>query len=138
MLVDRRARSVERFILICLGGAIGTGLRYLTSGLAARWLGADFPYGTLIVNIVGSFLIGLIQQIGTASLLIPETTRLFLTVGIMGGLTTYSSFSYETVRLAQIGAWGEAWVNVLATTALCLSVCFLGIAVGRQIVGVRV
>ncbi len=129
---------MERFILICLGGAIGTGLRYLTSGLAARWLGADFPYGTLIVNIVGSFLIGLIQQIGTASLLIPETTRLFLTVGIMGGLTTYSSFSYETVRLAQIGAWGEAWVNVLATTALCLGVCFLGIAVGRQIVGVRV
>jgi CrcB protein len=129
---------VERLILICLGGAIGTGLRYVTSGLAARWLGADFPYGTLIVNLVGSFLIGLIQQIGIASLLIPDTTRLFLTVGIMGGLTTYSSFSYETIRLAQMGAWGEAWVNVLATTALCLGVCFLGIAVGRQIVGVRV
>ena len=129
---------MERFLLICLGGAIGTGLRYLTSGLAARWLGADFPYGTLIVNIVGSFLIGLIQQIGIASLLIPDATRLFLTVGIMGGLTTYSSFSYETVRLAQMGAWSEAWVNVLVTTALCLGVCFLGIAVGRQIVGVRV
>jgi CrcB protein len=128
---------VERFVVICLGGAIGTGLRYLTSGVAARWLGADFPYGTLIVNVVGSFLIGLIQQVGMASLLIPETTRLFLTVGIMGGLTTYSSFSYETVRLAQIGAWGQAWVNVLVTTALCLSVCFLGIAVGRLIVGVR-
>lgn len=129
---------MERFLLICLGGAIGTGLRYLTSGLAARWLGADFPYGTLIVNVVGSFLIGLIQQIGIASLLIPDATRLFLTVGIMGGLTTYSSFSYETVRLAQMGAWSEAWVNVLVTTALCLGVCFLGIAVGRQIVGVRV
>lgn len=123
--------------MVCLGGAIGTGLRYVTSGVAARWLGADFPYGTLIVNVVGSFLIGLIQQVGTASLLIPETTRLFLTVGIMGGLTTYSSFSYETVRLAQIGAWGQAWVNVLVTTALCLGVCFLGIAVGRLIVGVR-
>ena len=106
--------------------------------MAARWLGVDFPYGTLIVNIVGSFLIGLIQQIGIASLLIPDATRLFLTVGIMGGLTTYSSFSYETVRLAQMGAWSEAWVNVLVTTALCLGVCFLGIAVGRQIVGVRV
>lgn len=129
---------MERFLVICLGGAIGAGLRYLTSGLAARWLGADFPYGTLIVNIVGSFLIGLIQQIGIASLLIPDTTRLFLTVGIMGGLTTYSSFSYETVRLAQMGAWGEAWVNVLVTTAVCLGVCFLGIAVGRQIVGVQV
>jgi len=129
---------VERLLLICLGGAIGTGLRYLTSGLAARWLGAEFPYGTLIVNVVGSFLIGLIQQIGVTTLLVPEATRLFLTVGIMGGLTTYSSFSYETVRLVEVGAWGQAGVNVLATTALCLVVCFLGIAVGRLVVGVRV
>jgi CrcB protein len=52
----------------------------------------------------------------------------------MGGLTTYSSFSYETLRLAQIGAWGQAWINVLATTAVCLGVCFLGIVVGRMIV----
>jgi fluoride exporter len=125
---------VERFLFICLGGAIGTGLRYLTSSVAVRWLGVDFPYGTLIVNVVGSFLIGLIQQVGATSLLIPETTRLFLTVGIMGGLTTYSSFSYETLRLAQIGAWGQAWINVLVTTAVCLGVCFLGIVVGRLIV----
>ena len=125
---------MERFLFICLGGAIGTGLRYLTANLAVRWLGVDFPYGTLIVNVVGSFLIGLIQQVGVTSLLIPETTRLFLTVGIMGGLTTYSSFSYETLRLAQIGAWGQAWINVLATTAVCLGVCFLGIVVGRLIV----
>ena len=125
---------MERFLYICLGGAIGTGLRYLTSSLAVRWLGVDFPYGTLIVNVVGSFLIGLIQQVGATSLLIPDTTRLFLTVGIMGGLTTYSSFSYETLRLAQLGAWGQAWINVLVTTAVCLGVCFLGIVVGRMIV----
>jgi fluoride exporter len=131
-------RAVDRFIYICLGGAIGTGLRYLTGTLAIRWLGVDFPYGTLIVNVVGSFLIGLIQQVGVTSPLIPETTRLFLTVGIMGGLTTYSSFSYETLRLAQLGAWGQAWVNVLVTTALCLAVCFLGIAAGRVIVESRV
>ena len=129
---------MDRFIYICLGGAIGTGLRYLSGTLAIRWLGVDFPYGTLIVNVVGSFLIGLIQQVGVTSPLIPETTRLFLTVGIMGGLTTYSSFSYETLRLAQLGAWGQAWVNVLVTTALCLAVCFLGIAVGRVIVESRV
>ena len=125
---------MERFLVICLGGAIGTGLRYLTATVAVRWLGADFPYGTLIVNVVGSFLIGLIQQVGATSLLIPDTTRLFLTVGIMGGLTTYSSFSYETLRLAQIGAWDQAWINVLVTTAVCLGVCFLGIVVGRMIV----
>jgi CrcB protein len=129
---------VERFLLICLGGAIGTALRYLTSGVAAQWLGADFPYGTFIVNIVGSFLIGVIQQVGTTSLLLSDTTRLFLATGIMGGMTTYSSFSYETVRLAETGAWAQAWINVLATTAVCLGLCFLGIAVGRLIVGARV
>src|SRR5215471_8507812 len=126
-----------RLMLVCLGGAIGSGLRYLVGGLALRWLGADFPYGTFIVNVVGSFLIGLIQEVATTSQLIPESTRLFLTVGIMGGLTTYSSFSYETVRLMEIGAWGPAWINVLVTTAVCLGVCLLGIAAGRLIVGVR-
>ena len=129
---------MERFLLICLGGAVGTALRYLTSGVAARWLGADFPYGTFIVNIVGSFLIGVIQQVGTTSLLISDTTRLFLAVGVMGGMTTYSSFSYETVRLAQSGAWAQAWLNVLVTTAICLGLCFLGIAVGKLIVGTQV
>lgn len=125
-------------MLVCLGGAIGTGVRYVASGLAARWLGADFPYGTLIVNVVGSFLIGFIQHVGTTTLVISDTTRLFLTAGVMGGLTTYSAFSYETVRLVEIGAWGQAWINVLATTGLCLTLCFLGIAVGRLVVGVRV
>jgi CrcB protein len=128
---------VERFLLICLGGAVGTALRYLTSGVAARWLGADFPYGTFIVNIAGSFLIGVIQQVGTTSLLISDTTRLFLAVGVMGGMTTYSSFSYETVRLAQSGAWVQAWLNVLVTTAICLGLCFLGIGVGKLIVGTQ-
>ena len=131
--MDGGRAGVERFLLICLGGAIGTGLRYLTVGVAVRWLGVEFPYGTLIVNVVGSFLIGLIQEIAMTSVLIPETTRLFLTVGIMGGLTTYSSFSYDTLRLMQTGAWGYAWVNVLVTTAVCLGVCLLGIALGRAV-----
>jgi CrcB protein len=98
---------MERIVLVCLGGALGTGLRYATGALAARWLGPDFPYGTLIVNVVGSFLIGLIQEVGTTSpVVVSESTRLFLTVGIMGGLTTYSAYSYETVRLTQSRVWG--------------------------------
>ena len=129
---------MERFILICVGGAIGTALRYLTVGAAVRWLGVEFPYGTLIVNVVGSFLIGLIQEVALTSVLIPEPTRLFLTVGIMGGLTTYSSFSYDTLHLMQTGAWGYAWVYVLVTTAVCLGVCLLGIALGRALVGASV
>jgi CrcB protein len=126
-----------RFLVICLGGAIGTALRYLISGSMAEWLGPSFPNGTLTVNVVGSVLIGLIQEIGTTSLLVPDTTRLFLTVGVMGGLTTYSTFSYETVKLVESGAWHQAWLNVVGTTALCLAGCLLGIGVGRAVLGLR-
>lgn len=126
-----------RLLLVCLGGALGGGLRYVMSGALTVWLGPGFPYGTLAVNILGSFLIGLIQEVGTTSLLIPDTTRLFLTVGIMGGLTTYSTFSYETVRLIESGSWHHAWINVVVTTTICLTVCVLGIAVGRALVWSR-
>jgi CrcB protein len=128
---------VERFLLICLGGAIGTGLRYITSILAARWFGAEFPYGTLIVNLGGAFVIGLVQQVGTESLLIPDNVRLFITTGMMGGLTTYSTFSYETVRLMEVNAWHQAWINIVVTTTICLSLCFLGIGVGRLLLSLR-
>ena len=70
-------------MLVGLGGAIGSVLRYLTSVLAAHWLGEQFPYGTLIVNLVGSFAIGLVHQVGSDTLLIPDNLRLFLTTGIL-------------------------------------------------------
>jgi fluoride exporter len=128
---------VERFLLICLGGSVGTGVRYLTAILAARWFGAEFPYGTLIVNLVGAFVIGLVQPLGTEALVIPDHIRLFLSTGMMGGLTTYSTFSYETVRLMETGAWHQAWINIFVTTTACLSLCFLGIAVGRGLIALR-
>ena len=124
-----------RLLLICLGGAVGTGARYLIGGLAARWLGPEFPYGTLFINVLGSFLIGFIQQVGLTTLAIPETTRLVLTIGVMGGLTTYSSFSYETIRLIENGSWLGAAANVVLTTGLCLVVCVLGLGLGRVVVG---
>jgi len=128
---------VERALLIMLGGALGTLLRYLASLLAARWFGAEFPYGTLIVNLSGAFVIGLVQELGTEALVIPDNARLFLTTGMMGGLTTYSTFSYETVRLMEIGAWNQAWINIVVTTVICLSLCFLGLAVGRMLLTLR-
>jgi len=124
-----------RLLLICLGGAVGTGARYLIGGLAARWLGPEFPYGTLFINVLGSFLIGFIQQVGLTTLAIPETTRLVLTIGVMGGLTTYSSFSYETIRLIENGSWLGAAANIVLTTGLCLVVCVLGLGLGRVVVG---
>jgi len=128
---------VLRLLLICLGGALGTGLRFVVSGLAAQWFGAQFPYGTLIVNLSGAFVIGLVQELGTRTLLLPDNVRLFLTVGMMGGLTTYSTFSYETVRLMEFGSWHQAWVNIFVTTTICLSLCFLGIATGRLLLTLR-
>jgi fluoride exporter len=124
---------VGRFILICIGGAAGTGIRYLVGLLAISWLGAGFPFGTLAVNLAGAFLIGLIQQL--AASVIPETTRLFLVVGVMGGMTTYSAFTYETLRLMTLAEWGKAWTNVVVTTGLCLALCWLGMAAGRVVVG---
>jgi len=122
-------------LLICLGGAVGTGARYLIGGLAARWLGSEFPYGTLFINVLGSFLIGFVQQVGLTTLAIPETTRLVLTIGVMGGFTTYSSFSYETISLIENGSWLGAAANVVLTTGLCLVVCVLGLALGQVVVG---
>ncbi len=128
---------MERVLLIALGGAIGTALRYLMSILAARWFGAEFPYGTLIVNLSGAFIIGFVQELGTETVLIPDNVRLFLTTGMMGGLTTYSAFSYETVRLMEAKAWSQAWINIVVTTTICLCLCFLGIAVGRLVWNLR-
>jgi fluoride exporter len=125
---------LERFLLICLGGAIGTGARYLTSVAAARWFGQEFPYGTLIVNLFGAFVIGLVAQLGAATPMMSGTTLLFFTTGMMGGLTTYSAFSYETVRLMERGAWHAAWINVVVTTLACITLCFLGIAAARGLI----
>jgi CrcB protein len=104
---------------------------------AAAALGPGFPWGTLAVNLVGAFLIGLVQQAATEALVIGEDARLFLATGVMGGLTTYSAFSYETVRLLHAGAAWSAWLNVLLTTTACLTLCMLGLATGRLLLGVR-
>jgi CrcB protein len=124
-------------LLVALGGAIGSALRYLVATAALAWLGPAFPWGTLIVNLAGSFAIGLVQQLATESLLLGEETRLFLTTGLLGGLTTYSAFSYETVRLMQTGASGYAWVNAIVTIVACLALCYLGLATGRAIIAPR-
>jgi fluoride exporter len=123
------------FALVCLGGAVGTGARYLLGGIALRWLGADFPHGTLLVNVIGSFCIGLVQELAWGSLVIPESARVVLAVGLLGGFTTYSAFAYESLRLAANGSWGAAVLYVALTTALCFAACLLGIGAARVVAG---
>ena len=124
-----------RFTLICLGGAVGTGARYLIATGAPRLLGTSFPYATLIVNVAGSFLLGAIMHIGLTTNLITPQTRLVLATGVMGGFTTYSTFNYETMEYLREGAFSLAALNVGATLLLCLLAGALGLAVTRWLVG---
>jgi len=122
---------MERLLWICLGSAVGGGARYLVSGWAIKALGSAFPYGTLAVNFVGSFLLAALMFAGLEAGAMSPTLRLALTTGMMGGFTTYSTFSYETMRYLQAGAWGIAIANVLVTVLTCLVACLLGWSVAR-------
>jgi CrcB protein len=122
-----------RFLLICLGGAFGTGARYALSIGCRTLLGAAFPYGTLAVNVIGSFLLGMIMQLGIADELLSPTARLTLGTGVMGGFTTYSSFNYETLELVRDRAVLLAIVNVLATLSACFAAGWLGVVAARRL-----
>ena len=126
---------MERLAWVCLGSALGGGARYLISLGALRLLGSSFPYGTLAVNVIGSFLIGLIMHVGLETAILSPTARIFLTTGVMGGLTTYSAFNYETLQLANDGDWPLAIGNIAATVLACLVAGILGLATGRALVG---
>jgi CrcB protein len=115
---------------VALGGALGSVARYAFSGVAVRWLGAGFPYGTLFVNVTGSFTIGLLAALVASDgrPLLGADARAFLLVGVLGGFTTFSSFSLETLNLARSGALGPAILNVAASVVLCLAGVSLGFA----------
>jgi CrcB protein len=122
---------VERFLIVCGAGAVGCGARYLISLAAAERIGTAFPYGTLIVNLVGSFLIALF--LGLPIQAMPANLRLALTTGLMGGLTTYSSFNYETTALLSTGNALRGVANIAITLIGCLIFGYLGLLLARRI-----
>jgi CrcB protein len=126
---------MTHFLLVCLGGAAGTGARYLLDGLVQRLTEPSFPFGTLAVNLLGSFLLVLLMHVATATDAVSPTLRLTLATGVLGGFTTYSTFNYETIRSLEEGAWRLASLNVALTLCGCLAAGFLGLAVGRLLVG---
>jgi CrcB protein len=130
-----RSKHMERLLWVCLGGAFGSGARYLMSGWVQERLGPGFPWGTFSVNVIGSFLIGLIMEISLATGSVSPLVRLTLTTGVMGGFTTYSTFNYETFAYMQERAWWLAAANILATLLACLAAGLLGQALGRSIAG---
>jgi fluoride exporter len=128
-------RWLTTSLWIALGSALGGVLRYWCSGLIARWFGETFPWGTLIVNVAGSLLIGFVATLSAPDgrLLIGSVTRQFIMLGLLGGFTTFSSFSLQTLALAQNGEWLRAATNVVGSVLLCLMGVWLGHALAVAI-----
>jgi CrcB protein len=114
-------------------GALGSGARYLVGLWAVERLGAGFPYGTLIVNVAGSFALGVVAHLAAASAWSPEL-RATVAVGFIGGFTTYSSFNQETLALFGSGATGAALLNIALTLLAGLAAGWLGLVAARQLV----
>jgi CrcB protein len=119
---------MESYIWIAIGGALGTTGRYWLSGVVARTIGETFPWGTLIINVSGSFIIGFFAALTgpDGRIFVGSTTRQFVMVGLCGGFTTYSSFSLQTLNLMNDGEWVRAGTNVGSTVALCLIAVWVG------------
>jgi CrcB protein len=119
---------MDRILWVCAGSALGGGARYAVAlGLADT----RFPLATLVVNLLGSFVMGALMFVGGQAALLPSTALLALTTGVMGGFTTYSAFSYETLRSLQAGAIGAALLNVAVTVLGGLAACAAGWTLAR-------
>lgn len=125
---------MERFFWICLAGALGTGARYLIAVWAAQRLGSGFPHGTLIVNLFGCFSIAAVMH-AAVTLGWPPTVRAAATIGFIGGMTTYSSFNYETMRLFEEGAPATAFLNLGVTVIGGFIAGWLGLMAARELLG---
>ena len=119
---------MQSYLWIAIGGALGSVARYWCSGVAARLIGETFPWGTLIVNVVGSLIIGFFATITgpEGRLLVGTIPRQFVMIGICGGYTTFSSFSIQTLNLLNDGEWLYAGANIVASVVACLLAVWLG------------
>jgi CrcB protein len=116
---------------IFLGGGIGATARYGLQGIVYRFTGVGFPYGTLVVNVLGSLLIGFLMAFFEERFIVSPSLRVFLTIGVLGGFTTFSSFSYETISLLKEGSYGLGITNVLSSIVACLGATWLGLVIGK-------
>jgi fluoride exporter len=124
---------MARLLWVCVGGFLGSGARYGLNGWVAHRFGETFPWGTLTVNVVGSFAVGVLYfACGPDSpVIVSATTRQFVLAGILGGFTTFSTFSIQTLNLLKDGELGAACGNAIGSVVLGLIAAFLGDAVAR-------
>lgn len=122
-----------QLLYIGIFGGLGCIARFLASGWTYQLVGRSLPYGTMLVNVVGSFLLGFLMTFGIRSTLLPPELRIGISVGFMGGFTTFSTFSYETIKLLEEGSLWQAGANIVLNILLCLFFALLGILLARQL-----
>lgn len=120
-----------RYVLVLVGGALGALARYAVDGWVQSHLDAGFPFGTLAVNLSGSFLLGVVAVVTVERLLVPGEWRVFLGIGFLGAYTTFSTWQYETFRLLEAGQWGAGLANLFGSAVAGLAAVALGMLVGR-------
>ena len=124
---------MTRLLAVAAAGALGALARYGLSGAAQRWFPVGFPGGTLVVNLLGCFLLGLLATLGLERLTLSPTTRLAVLVGFLGSFTTFSTFGYETLALLREGDPARAGLNVALSVGLGLLACWAGVMVAAKV-----
>ncbi len=122
-----------RLLAIAGAGALGALARYGLTGTAQRWFPTGFPGGTLVVNLVGCFLLGLLATLGLERLTLSPTTRTAVLVGFLGAFTTFSTFGYETLVLLREGDLSRAGLNVALSVGLGIAACWVGVVVAAKV-----
>lgn len=120
-------------LAVGIGGAIGAMLRYLVMGRIGHWLGINFPYGTLTVNILGSFIMGVLIVLFARMASVPQNIQALVTVGVLGGFTTFSTFSLDVATLLERGDYSPALLYILASVMGSIGAIFLGLIIARQV-----
>jgi fluoride exporter len=124
---------VKDFLVISAAAIAGANFRYFLSRLAAREFGPVFPAGTLIINVVGSFIVGFFVIWTSERVLLDPRWRLLVVVGFCGSFTTFSSYAFETLSYFELGQWGLMLTNVLSNNLLCLGAALVGMALARAL-----
>ena len=124
---------MKDFLIISIAAILGANLRYVLSRVAAHEFGPVFPFGTLIINIVGSFIVGLFVIWTTERVLVDPRWRLLVVVGFCGSFTTFSSYAFETMSFFEHGQWGLMLANILGNNLLCLAGALAGMALARAL-----
>ena len=123
--------SLYTVFAIGTGGFLGAVSRYLVANRISILFGADFPYGTLVVNTVGSFLLGFLSRFLLEHFIVDELVRIGILVGFLGAFTTYSTFSYESIMLLQEGDFLKSIINILTNTGFCIILCLAGVQIAK-------